>query len=307
MKLLIAYDGSKCAEDALDDLARAGLPRAAEALVLTVSEVWLPQPASAPGVAQADIHSSAAPAGKSSKKLLEAQELAARAGDRLRSMFPAWSVRAEAATGSAPTRVLEKADEWGPDLIVVGSHGRSALGRFVIGSVSQKIVTEARTSVRVARGSKRPAHSPVRLIIGVDGTHNAELAVRADARRWWPAGSEVRLITSMEPLRIYGQYGSGPESATVAARESLQAAEKILHATDLKISSAIKEGDPKRILVSEAATWKADCIFVGVRGHSLLDRFLLGSVSAAVAQRARCSVEVVRATTTPRRPRRSSH
>ena len=39
-----------------------------------------------------------------------------------------------------------------PDLIVVGSHGRSALGRFMLGSVSQKVVTEAHCSVRVARG-----------------------------------------------------------------------------------------------------------------------------------------------------------
>ena len=42
MKILIAYDGSDCAKDAIEDLPRAGLPRVAEALILSVAEVFLP-------------------------------------------------------------------------------------------------------------------------------------------------------------------------------------------------------------------------------------------------------------------------
>lgn len=44
-KILIAYDGSACADAALNDLKRAGLPAALEALVLTVADVILPPPA----------------------------------------------------------------------------------------------------------------------------------------------------------------------------------------------------------------------------------------------------------------------
>ena len=46
MKLLIAYDGSECADAALDDLTHAGLPERGEALVVSVAEVWLPPPSS---------------------------------------------------------------------------------------------------------------------------------------------------------------------------------------------------------------------------------------------------------------------
>jgi nucleotide-binding universal stress UspA family protein len=56
----------------------------------------------------------------------------------------------------------------------------------------------------------------------------------------------------------------------------------------------VKEGDPKRVIVEEAETWQADCIFVGARGLTRLKRFLLGGVSTAVAARAHCSVEVAR-------------
>ena len=59
-------------------------------------------------------------------------------------------------------------------------------------------------------------------------------------------------------------------------------------------TTVVEDDDPKWFLVEQAERWKADCIFVGAKGHSGLERFLLGSVSAAVATRAHCSVEVVR-------------
>jgi nucleotide-binding universal stress UspA family protein len=56
----------------------------------------------------------------------------------------------------------------------------------------------------------------------------------------------------------------------------------------------VKDGEPKSLLIAEAKSWSADCIFMGARGMGRIERFLLGSVSSAVAARAHCSVEVVR-------------
>jgi len=67
-----------------------------------------------------------------------------------------------------------------------------------------------------------------------------------------------------------------------------------LRSSRLNISIAARPGDPKKVIVAEAQSWKANCIFVGATGLSPLDRFLLGSVSAAIASRAHCSVEIVR-------------
>ncbi|MFN2514262.1 MAG: universal stress protein, partial [Pyrinomonadaceae bacterium] len=86
------------------------------------------------------------------------------------------------------------ADQWKPDLIVVGSHGRTALGRFVLGSVSQRVLTEARCSVRIARGRVEEPDSPVRMIVGIEGSPGSEEAVRAVAVRTWPPNSEVKLM-----------------------------------------------------------------------------------------------------------------
>ena len=54
------------------------------------------------------------------------------------------------------------------------------------------------------------------------------------------------------------------------------------------------EEDPKSFLVRRADLIEAECIFIGAKGHRFSERFLLGSVSSAIAARARCSVEVIR-------------
>jgi nucleotide-binding universal stress UspA family protein len=72
---------------------------------------------------------------------------------------------------------------------------------------------------------------------------------------------------------------------------------ELLRAASTKVTCVVKEGDPKRELCKAAEEWGADCLFVGSTGFSnRFERFILGSVSAAVAARAHCSVEVVRKT-----------
>lgn len=131
----IAYDGSSFSEAALDDLVRAKLPETGEFLVMSIAEIWLAQRES-----------------KSRQSLAEVETLANHAAARLREMFPRWTISTDVNFGSPARKVLEKADGFKPDLIIAGSHGHSAVGRFMLGSVSQKILTEANCSVRIARG-----------------------------------------------------------------------------------------------------------------------------------------------------------
>jgi nucleotide-binding universal stress UspA family protein len=293
MKILIAYDGSEGAESAIDDLKRAGLPRCAEAIVLTIAEELIPMPASIGGVETTF-----------AKSLLEEEKdslaLAERARSRIQSIFPGWEILAEAGVGSPGSEIIARADDWRPDLIVVGSHGRTALGRMFFGSVSQKVITEARCSVRVARGRIVEPDVPARIIVGVDGSEEADAAVKEIASRDWPDGSEVRIVNSAWTLPPASDPGTAVKFAEWIARETERvrkmvdgAAEK-LGSAGLKVSIVVKEQEPKALLCSEAEDLMADCIFVGARGLGRLERFLIGSVSLGVATRAHCSVEVVR-------------
>jgi nucleotide-binding universal stress UspA family protein len=103
--------------------------------------------------------------------------------------------------------------------------------------------------------------------------------VESAASRAWPAGSEARLIVA------------GDE----ATPELFKAAAEKLRAAGLSVTEHVRDGDPAHALVREAGEWDADSVFVGTRGVHGFQHLLHGSVSAAVAARARCSVEVVRA------------
>ena len=297
MKILVAYDGSECADDALADLGRAGLPRAVDALVYSVAEVWMPPPPPSSYEVVEAARGLESPEElqrryeKSSRAFADALELAGTARERLQRDFPGWRVRRDASVGSPARELIARADEWGPDLIVVGSHGRTAFGRLVLGSVSQKVLAEARCVVRVARRQCMPDDVPVRVVVGLDDSPDSVLAARAVASRNWPPASAVWLVTAIEPFHMYG-----PEPGTQEARVKALHAEAAarLRGAGLNVSSLIEVGEPKQVLVEAALRLNADSIFVGARGHSFLERFLIGSVSAAVAARAHCSVEVLR-------------
>lgn len=311
MNVLIAYDGSDYADAALDDLARAGLPRDTKAVIMSVAEVWLPPPARTGEADTADAATGELTSGlqrvrrEASLILDEARALASQAGERLKRTFPSWDVHVEAAAGSPAWEVIGFADQWRPDLVIVGAQGRSPIGRLALGSVSQKVLTEVRCSVRIARGRARHSNTPVRIAIGVDGSAGAYNAVRAVARRPWPPHTEVRLIAVDDPLlpMAIGRFmppitrwiEEGQREERVWAEEILSNAAAILKNTEIALSTRVVEGDPKRALVEEAEEWGADAIFAGSTGFSnSLQRFLIGSVSSAVAARAFCSVEVIR-------------
>jgi nucleotide-binding universal stress UspA family protein len=311
MKILIGYDGSECADAALDDLTHAGLPTIGEAHIMSVAEKWLPPPppsayeiieearhANSPAELQRDFAKSCAAA-------KEALTLAERARDRVQNHFRNWNVSAGSSCGSVAWELVAKADEWKPDLIVVGSHGRTALGRFVLGSVSQRVLTEARCSVRIARGRVEEPNSPVRIIVGTDGSPASDEALRVVAARKWPAQSEVKVILVDDPLapEFLGKLIPPLEKVLEEDRQEERAwveeiskrSVEILRAAAIKVTCLVRKGDPKRELPKAAEEWGADCIFVGSAGFSnRIERFVLGSTSAAVAARAHCSVEVVR-------------
>ena len=286
VRMLIAYDGSVCADAAVDDLRRAGLPPVLEVVVVTVADVILPPPDAKVDVdelpartLEAVWHTQA----RTEKAVKEARAVAERVAKRVKADFPGWIVRGEACGDSPAWAVSKMADRYQTDLIIVGSHRHSVVGgRFILGSVSQRVLYEARCSVRVARCADEWRCGPVRIVVGFNNSPDAEVAVDAVASRAWPVGSEVRFVTAL---------GTGMPARAAVPADKLRAAGMIT-------SNVIREGKPGRVLLDEVEKWGADALFVGTRDIHGMQHLLHGSVSSAVAAHAPCSVEVAR-------PRRS--
>jgi nucleotide-binding universal stress UspA family protein len=307
MKLLIAYDGSEGSDIAIDELQREGLPGECEALVVSVAEVWLPPPNEVPeDIFPPNVPPAVKLAHQRAERMIEeATALAKHGSERVQRIFPRWRVSYEAMSGSPAFELLNRAREWKPDLIVVGSKGHTAMGRFVFGSVSQKVLTEARTSVLVGRRPTGSGASAERIVVGVDGSTGSQVAVKVVAARMWSPGSEVRVVVAYDPVMNVGISDMSPgidelleaqrTQAEGFAAEAVKELRAGLAEKNVTVSYLVEAGDPKRVLVRQAEVFGADCIFTGATGFSdRLERFLLGSVSAAVAARAHCSVEVSR-------------
>jgi nucleotide-binding universal stress UspA family protein len=151
----------------------------------------------------------------------------------------------------------------------------------------------------------------MKILLAIDGSALSEAAVDQIARQHFLALTEVRIVSVVEP-HYYPQpfadqvvdpsiYAELEKIARDRALSAIDKARARLHSHEetrqLKISTAIVDGSPKQLILEEAESFGADLIVVGSHGHGMVERFLRGSVSHAVALHAKCSVEIVRSPT----------
>ena len=307
MRILVAYDGSVSADAAVEDLRRAGLPLKAEALAVCVAD-------------NAElVHSQRTAREKTQKiagnsstsKLGKAETIAASAAERIQSYFPQWRVSSDALCGSPAKILADATGSWHPDLFVLGSHGRSGVRRLFLGSVSWELIHRAACSVRIARlGGSPNVHDPIRIVIGIDGSEEASIAIRSVAARCWPEKTEALIISAIQTLvpvttaleantfahePAYSVIREADERLRVRLGNIIEEYANALRRAGLIATTRLVDGDPREAILTAAEVAKADAIFVGARGLGRLDRLLLGSVSSYLVTHAHCSVEVVRA------------
>lgn len=134
----------------------------------------------------------------------------------------------------------------------------------------------------------------MRVLIASDGSASARAALAAALRFPWPPGSRARGVVALGKV---GWTGASEFRAEMV---------RALHAHAEELRTALKAHWPRAEVVelhqgpadgilAEAARFRADAIVLGWRGHGSFARLLAGSVSRAVAERAKCSVLVVRA------------
>ena len=310
MRILIGYDGSEYSDAIFNDLRRAGLPRDPEVKVVSVADLLSGPPAVEMAAeiipSRRVVSALEVTAIHADRVKKEAEGLARKAADRFRAEFPEWQVTSEVVTGTPGWELLDAAKEWNADLIVVGSHGRSAVGRLLLGSVSKRVANDAECSVRVVRPSaSEDKDAPPRILVGIDGSPAAGEAVNEVGRRVWPAGTLVHLVVARDIPSLAGIATLLPQAAAMIgeleegrkdrAEQMLEWATDQLSSIGLNVATTIQKGDPKRILLEAAGSLKADSIFVGTRNFkNAFERFRLGSVSSGVVNDAGITVEVVR-------------
>ncbi|MGD0964724.1 MAG: universal stress protein [Candidatus Acidiferrales bacterium] len=144
----------------------------------------------------------------------------------------------------------------------------------------------------------------MKILLAVDDSPYSREATRNLLAQFQAQNAEVRVLSVVEPIGAYISADLFPhftpqveeieeDRKTQATALVSQIANKLQEA-GFKTSELVDFGDAKTVIIDNAAKWGADLIVLGSHGWKGLNRFLLGSVSDAVARHAPCSVEIVR-------------
>jgi nucleotide-binding universal stress UspA family protein len=294
MRILLATDGSESASNAVETVRNLALPagsviRLVAVLPSTPELFGAAWDAYVPGDAEAI------------ERQMVGELEAALDGVKANLERPGVTVEEEVLRGRAATQIVEAANAFRADLVVVGSRGMSAWKRLLLGSVSAEIVDNARSPVLVAR---RP--SVGRVVLGDDGSEGSRAAALLLARFPALAGEGVRVVAVAEVLSatalgfspaVSGAFMTEMIETTAEADERLAEVTRVTAAilgnAGIATDTEVRSGDPAHELVTAARAIEAGLVVVGTTGLTGVARAVLGSVARNVLINARCSVLIV--------------
>lgn len=153
MKILLALDGSEGSAAALDSFLARPWPDGSEVEVVSVAHPW--PTIHDPFLLGVALHQQTL----EDERKRAAREVAT-AAERIAREAPRLAVTTATFEGPPKDVLLAEAERFGADLVVVGSHGRGAAGRLVLGSVSHALALHAPCSVEIVRGRKETEPEP---------------------------------------------------------------------------------------------------------------------------------------------------
>ncbi len=191
-------------------------------------------------------------------------------------------------------------------LLVVGSQGLDALDRFMLGSVSTKLIHHATCPVLVVKNEAVPLR---RITLATDGSDASAQALEFVLTKFQPdrsTGKGGRLPIHVSVIHVMASSPLAPITINLAMpwnkRPGLkEAGHKLIEQSVQKLIQAgftaepvYQLGNRAEKIMKVASKHHADLIVMGAKGLGAIDRFLLGSVSTRVVQHSSCSVLVVR-------------
>jgi nucleotide-binding universal stress UspA family protein len=178
-------------------------------------------------------------------------------------------------------------------MVVVGTRGYGRIVGSLLGSVAFAAAARAECPVVVVTGVPPdapggPSGPESRIVVGTDGSAEADAAVAFAADRAATATADLEIVTSAEDRPGIGQ--DELHAAALSVVQSAAARVGEAHPT-LRVTTRVEDRPAERTLVDASAD--ADLVVVGTRGRGAFEGMLLGSVSHAVIYGSWCPVAII--------------
>jgi len=297
MRLLLAVDSITTLEILLNEITARSWPKGTEARVLSIVEdaevpleTWREQ-----GYGIAAVRHEMRRRG---------EQITALALSRLQAN----GIQAEITVmrGNPDFLISLTAEKWSADLIFIRAHNRVDFRNWILGSVAKRVVDSAPCSVEIVRsGAANPfaVNRPMRILLATDGSDVSLAASQAVAETIWPADTEMKVVSVVNPI-VYSldEIGFFRGKGTERAHRAIGDTMNVLRSQPFEICAEVIAGRTVQGIIDSAKNWHADLIVLGNhQGRVLgthqgrgLKRLLWGGTSAAVVNRAHCSVRLVR-------------
>jgi nucleotide-binding universal stress UspA family protein len=194
-------------------------------------------------------------------------------------------------------QIVERAQQWQADLLVVGSHGHTGLKHWLLGSVAERVVRHAPCPVLVAR----PAAEGV-VLAATDLSDPSLPAIEAGVREAARRGRKlvvVHAVQTREGDAAMGLLGALPALDPPDVREARRAlASQIINDALTRLGAkaevVVADEDALTEITRLAESLPAELVVLGTKGRTGLARIALGSVAQGVVEHTHCSVLVIR-------------
>lgn len=207
--------------------------------------------------------------------------------------------------GYTANALIDAGAQWKADLLVVGARQHHGMLRWVEGTVSEYVTSEAPCSILVVPAGYKAdiGPSPQRIVFALDGSAASLDALRFGLRLARPE-SRLRAIyvvdravrlTDFVPIHVLQQAFIEEGHAALAAAASVFA-ELSNHAETALVKTEPVNDDVPHTIVRDAERWHADLLVVGTHGRRGVARWFLGSVAARTARLARTPLLLARPT-----------
>jgi nucleotide-binding universal stress UspA family protein len=293
-KILVPLDGSELAERALEPALTIARQRRGEAIIMRVpilQQVMMPG-AAGYGYMLGDESLAAG----SEECLAYLQDVQRRVGE------PSLALCAKLVEGDVAGSIVDVAAKEKVDLIVMTTHGYSGLTRWMMGSVTERVLRSARCPVLVIRHA-----TPLKeILITLDGSRLAEQALAPGLELACLLGERVTLLRvdhedrlgalEMSLLEIAGTGLSKPIAGDVADRIGyyLDCMARKVQPPELALETVVVRGEPAASILDYAERNEIDLIVMATHGHTGLRRWIYGSVTHKVLCKADCAMLIVR-------------